>query len=519
MATPAFSSEISDATPTDAAISAPVHTTYREILKSSAVIGGASILNVVIGIVRTKVMAVLLGPAGVGLMGLYSTIADLARSVASLGINGSGVRQIAEAVGTKDLARIARTVTVLRRTTVLLGIAGAVLLAILSGPVSTFTFGTDRHASAVVLLSLAVFFRRVADGQGALIQGMRRIGDLARMAVLGALWGTMASIAIVYVLQQDGIVPSLVAVSAMSAVTSWWYSRQVRIEPDTTSAREKRQEVGALLKLGVGFMASGFLMLWAAYTTRMFVLWNVSLEATGLYEAAWTLGGLYVGFVLQAMGTDFYPRLVAAINDNDKCNRLVNEQTHVSMLLAAPGVIATLTLAPLVITLFYSERFGEAVDVLRWICLGVALRVISWPMGYIIVAKGRPVLFFAVELAWTLVNIGLAWICVKSFGLAGAGMAFFGSYVFHAVLIYPIVRVLTGFRWSSSNIGTGLLFLLPTGFVFIGLCTLPSAVGTSLGLLATVAFAAWSTKSLAVLVDHPIPPRLSRVLVRYRRTR
>ena len=98
---------------------------------------------------------------------------------------------------------------------------------------------------------------------------------------------------------------------------------------------------------------------------------------------------MYVGFILQAMGTDFYPRLVRAANNNPQCNRLVNEQAHVSLLLAGPGVIATLTFAPLVIALFYTAKFAEAVEILRWICLGIALRVITWPMGFIIVAKNN----------------------------------------------------------------------------------------------------------------------------------
>ena len=97
---------------------------------------------------------------------------------------------------------------------------------------------------------------------------------------------------------------------------------------------------------------------------------------------------MYVGVILGLMGTDFYRHLTAAARDNDACDRLVNEQTRVGILLVAPGVIATLTLAPLVITLFYSAKFQQAVEVLRWLCLGMALRVSSWPMGYIIIAKG-----------------------------------------------------------------------------------------------------------------------------------
>ena len=57
--------------------------TYGQILKSLVLIGGSSVLNIGIGIIRTKAMAVLLGPAGFGLMGLYGSIADLAVSRAS----------------------------------------------------------------------------------------------------------------------------------------------------------------------------------------------------------------------------------------------------------------------------------------------------------------------------------------------------------------------------------------------------------------------------------------------------
>src|SRR5665213_3506908 len=89
--------------------------TYTQILKSSALVGGSSVLNIGIGIARTKAMAVLLGPAGFGLFGLYGSVATLTQTFAGMGINSSGVRQIAEAAGSGDNKRIAQTAVVLRR--------------------------------------------------------------------------------------------------------------------------------------------------------------------------------------------------------------------------------------------------------------------------------------------------------------------------------------------------------------------------------------------------------------------
>jgi len=488
--------------------------TYGQILKSSALVGGSSVLNTAIGIVRTKALAVLLGPAGFGLFGLYGSIANLAQSIAGIGINSSGVRQIAAAVGSDDAERIAQTTIVLRRTSIVLGVLGAGLLVAFSRQISTLTFGSKEHAGSVCLLSLAVLLQLISGGQGALIQGMRRIADLAKMSVLGALFGTLISIPMVYFFREKGVVPSLVAIAAMSIVTSWWYSRKVRVRTPSMTVSEVGREAAGLLKLGFAFMSSGFVMMGVAYAVRVIVLRKVGFAAVGHYQVAWTLGGLYVGVILQAMAADFYPRLTAVAHDDLAGNRLVNEQARIGLLLAGPGVIATLTFAPLVIAILYSAKFGAAVGILRWFCLGAMLQVITWPMGFIIMAKGRAGLLIFCELVWGVVSLGLAWFCVTFFGLNGAGIAFFGSYVFHVVLIYPIVRRLSGFGWSSANRRTGLLFVSLIAIVFGGFYVLPVFWASALGTLAAVLSGGYSIRVLSMLISwDEVPQPVRRLLL------
>ena len=489
---------------------------YGQILKSSAMIGGSSILNIGIGIVRTKFMAIFLGPAGFGLMGLFGSISDLAVSIAGIGINSSGVRQIAESVGTGEDDRIARTVVVLRWTSIILATLGALLLVVFSEQVSTLTFGNGQRTGAVALLSLAVFLRLISAGQGALIQGMRRIGDLSRMAVFSAFFGTLISIPLVYFLREKGVVPSLICIAASMLVTSWWYSRKIQVQPVAMTIFDVRQEAAGLLKLGFAFMASGVLTMGAAYAVRIIVTRQFGVESAGFYQSAWTLGGLYVGIVLQAMGADFFPRLSAIARDNTACNRLVNEQAQISLLLAGPGVLATLTFANVVIALFYSAKFYAAVGILRWICLGMTLRVITWPMSFVIAAKGEKKLFIYTDLAWTIVNIGFSWFCVRSFGLNGAGIAFFGSYVFHGIMIYPIVRRLSGFRWSAVNKRTGMLFLSTITIVFCGFYLLPPIWAIVVGSLAFVLSGVFSIRIILHLANiDKVPRPIQKLFVRF----
>jgi PST family polysaccharide transporter len=459
-------------------------------------------------------MALLLGPSGIGLIGVYTSIAELARGIAGLGIKSSGVRQIAEAVGTGDTQKIARTVTTLRRVAFYSGASGAMLLALLAKPIAKISFGDYERAGAVAMLALVVFFMDISEAQAALVQGMRRIADLARMSVLGALYGTVFSIVIVFFFREPGLVPSLVCVAFMSIVTSWWYARKVRIEKAKVSFSEVWEEASSLVKLGVIFMTSALTMQASGYLVRMIVLREIGINEAGYYQAAWALGGIYISFILSAMAADFYPRLTGVAQRNPDCNQLVNEQAEVGLLMAGPGILGTLTFAPLVITLFYRSDFGPAAAVLRWICLGMLMRVITWPMAFILLAKGERKLYFWSEILSNSAYVALVWAAVKAFGLPGTGIGFFGVNVCYYVGIYIISRRLTGFRWSRESLRLMATFAPLVAAVFVAGCFLSTWWAAVAGLLITIPASFYSLKVLCRLLPFDRLPRPVQKLLR-----
>jgi antigen flippase len=491
------------------AVAAPKKS-YGQALKSSALIGASSMIDIGFRVVRTKAIALLLGPDGVGLLGIYTNITELVRSLAGLGVNSSGVRQIAEAVGTGDAARIARTVTTLRRVAFWSGAIGSLLLLVFSKWVALLTFGNDSRAGAIALLAVAVFCADIAAAQGALVQGMRRIADLAKINVFGAFYGTLFGIPIVYFFRERGLVPSLVCVAAMSILTSWWYARKVQVQNVRLSFREVAAESSSLLKLGLAFMSASLMGMAAVYLVRIIIARRLGVAEAGYFQSAWALSGIYAGFILNSMVADFYPRLTAVAKDNGEVNRLVNEQAEVGLLLAGPGLFGTLVFAPLVIDIFYSARFQPAVEILRWICLGMMLRIGSWPMGIVLLAKGVGKIYFLWELASNTAFVSLIGAGVLVFGLKGSGIGFFAMYVFYWVGIYILVRHLTGFRWSAANGRWALIFVPLLGAVFVGQYFLPPGIQLAfgLGILGFCSF--YSVRALCTLVSPERLPPIAR---------
>jgi antigen flippase len=478
-------------------VSKPEKNTYGDILRASSIMGGAQALNYLVGMVRVKIIAVLLGPAGVGLIGLYSSAVGLVGTVTSLGIASSGVREVALAHGQDDPQAVARTVTVLRRACWATGLLGWALSAALAAPLSQWAFGDTAHAAAIAVLGVTLLLGAIGGGQAALLQGVRRIGDLARIQVVAMLLNTVVAIGLYSWLRERGIVPVMVAMAVVSLGCSWWFARRVALHPVQLPWDQTWREARRFAGLGMAFMWSGVMLAGLDMITRSLITRTHGLEAAGYYQAAWALSGMFAGFVLSAMGTDFYPRLTALIDDHEAAARAVNEQTEIGILLALPGLLATLAFGPLILEVFYSKKFMPAAELMPYFILGVFGRVVSWPLGFIQLAKGSSRIFLMTETLFFLLWAAMVLFLIPSVGIVGAAYAFALTYLCYTFAMLGVARCLIAFHWSDT---VQRLLAFSSGMVALSfgltLMTQGWVANTSGGLL-TLASGIFSLRALS----------------------
>lgn len=423
---------------------------YRSILKSTMLIGGSSALNMLIGMVRTKFAAIIIGPSGIGLIALYSQVSNLVYTASSFGLGRSGVRQVAEAVATNDDESVARTVTTLRRTVWLSGSFGMLAMFIFSGPISRITFNSSDYVFATASLGIIILLTAITSGQACILQGARRISDLAKISIISAVAGTVISLPCYYYLGTNGIIPSLILTGCTSLATSWWFARKFKIKKISLSWQASRFEAKQLLSFGLGLMAASLVTLFSNYLIQVLIVRQFSLEGAGICQAALSLSLVFVSFVLGSMGADFYPRLTAKSADNSAMRQMINEQLGISMSMALPGLALMLVFSPFVIKTFYSASFVEAIPILRWCCLGMLGRVLSWPLGYLVMAKGYGRLYFLTELVSALSRIIAVFVLTKYFGMIGVGMALVVQNVSYTVLMLFVMKNIIGETLSNE---------------------------------------------------------------------
>jgi PST family polysaccharide transporter len=453
----------------------------KSILKATAVLSSVSVVNILVGLVSAKVNAVLLGPAGIGYMGLLQSLLALTAMFAGMGVGTGLVRAGAQALAADDRRQLAAVRAGAWLLCWTLGGAGVVLLVLFRTPVSRLMLGGAEHGGAVVLVGAALLLTLAAGVQTSVLNAHHRITDLARVGVLNSLVGVPLGLLVIWRWRGAGIAPAVLVGCAVNCAVAYYY---MRARTPAQRVALTRQEVWTAARslLGFGVPFTGSMLVGAGVLTLIpvLVLHALSREAVGYYRAAATISVTYLGFLITAMGQDYYPRAAALSDQPEALVRLVNEQLRFVLLVAGPVILVMLALVPYLVPLVYSPQFVPASNLLEWQLIGDLFKFSSWTMAMIILTRMGSTTFFYTELLGGTLTLATSWFGLRWFGLEGLGISFLLTTMVYFCACLLILRRNLGLRWTTENKLLFLLLVLTTLIVralpYIGLAWLRTPV-------------------------------------------
>ena len=225
----------------------------RSLIKSMLIIGSAQVVNILISIVRMKVLAGLLGPSGFGLLSIYNSLLGMVQQTAGLGMGSSGVQEIASSRG--DEATLSSVRRVLFAAHLLQGTLAMIAVWLLRERIAIWLFGDALRATEVGLIGIAILFGLLASAQTALLQGLRKIGDLGRVTVIGAFVGTLVGLAAVWLQGEHGLIWFILVQPLAVVLIALHYTRRLPKPMASRLSLVDTWEVWKpMAKLGAAFM-------------------------------------------------------------------------------------------------------------------------------------------------------------------------------------------------------------------------------------------------------------------------
>lgn len=439
---------------------------YLHILKYISLFGGVQVLNVLIGIVRNKFVAMLLGPQGVGLISLFNSTTKLISDSTNFGISMSAVRNISEDYDQNNEEKLTEDIALVRSWSLLAALLGFFICIFLSPLLSRYTFAWDGHTLHFILLSPCVALTAFAGGELAILKGVRKLRALAAISVYNVLGALVLTVPLYYFFGNAAIVPSLVLMALVQLLLTIMVSH--RLYPFRVSFQKTFLDKGwGMIRLGTAFVFAGILGSGADLIIRSY-LNNVSDIATvGFYNSAFMMTMVYAGMIFSAMETDYFPRLSGANNLKFTFNQIVNRQIEVTLLLISPLLTFFLLFLPQLILFLYSDKFLPALSMAQVLVLAMYVRAIRLPVEYIPLAKGDSKSYLLLEGLYDIFLVLLVLLGFWKWGLFGAGLGIAVTGLLNLVCVYGYAYVRYGYRLSSSvmryaalHFSIGLLVLL-----------------------------------------------------------
>ena len=438
--------------------------TYTHILKYTGLFGGVQGLGILVGIVRNKLVALLLGAEGMGLMSLFNSTTKLISDSTNFGLSMSAVRELSAAFEQHDETNMRRCIDSVRLWSMLTALLGMAVCMMISPILSRWVFGWGDHSLHFVLLSIVVFLMAVTGGELAVLKALRQLKSLAKISFLNIVGALITSIPLFYIWRQAAIVPSLIIVALTQMLLTIYYShRQYAIHFNWS--KTLLLQGSPMLKIGVAFVLAGILGSGADFLIRRYLNVLGSVETVGLFNAAYMMTMTYAGLVFSAMETDFFPRLSSIKHTGALLNETVNSQIEVSLLLISPMLVVFMVGVPVLLPLLYSREFVSLQVMVQTLVLAMYWRAVKLPIAYIPLAKGNSRLYLLVEAIYDVALVLAVIAGFHYYELLGAGIAITLVSALDFLMLFYFMH--TTYQYNISNsvwqyLGIQLMFGLVT---------------------------------------------------------
>lgn len=458
----------------------------RRILSAMGLFSSVEALNMLCSVVRTKLAALWLGSAGIGILGLFNTVVELLGNLSQLGVRTTAVRHIATASESRR-EQVIRFVIRYGRWLALFGIA---LTIALSPLLSFVTFGDFSQTYNFMMLSAAVGCNSLIATRSAVLQGSGQLKTLAKASVWAAVISLILSVPFIYFWGMNGIVPLILTYSVVTLIVYLLFSHN----SETITVRLPREEMRAMtrtmIRLGIFLSVSGASGWLASYVIMSFLHSAGGDRIMGLYQAGYTITVRYVGVVFTALSLEYFPRLTASFESGLKRgSTMLRHETMLSVAVVTAMSAVMIPCAELIVKILYKQSFLEIVPMIVLAAPGIVLRAASFTMAYVILAKGRGKMFLISETVSGLVCIIATCAGYHFYGIPGLGAAFTVWYLIYTVMVWFMIShrlavhpgTKVALRCAAATVAVALIsaahFALPAWVVLIlGLIVAASAL-------------------------------------------
>lgn len=407
------------------------------LIKTSFWSAIATGLKILAGFVVNKLLAIYVGPTGVAVLGQFSNYAGMLTTFGNGGTNSGATKYIAEygqdSQRQKDVVHTSLKIALF--SSLLFGSANFVFAANLS----EYLFHTLEYTIIIEVFSISLVFASLNSTLLSVLNGYKQLKLFLGIGILNNFIGLAMTYLLVVRYAVFGALLSVVLTQSLIFFVTlifvrkkdWFSFSFIKTRIDKTIAVKLSKYT--IMALTSACAAPVSLILVRNYLTQQF-----SLEQAGYWQAVWKISEVYLMVVTTSLATYYLPRLSEIVEIKELKKEIFRGY---SLLLPITITMAAgiYILREYIILILFTPRFMPMQELFLFQLIGDVLKISSWLLAFLMLAKAMTRLFIITEIVFNLSFVGLVYFCVGHWGLIGVTYAYAANYFLYLVTMSLVI--------------------------------------------------------------------------------
>ena len=434
--------------------------THNKIFKSISIFGSVQAIQMVCKIISVKITTEILGPSGVGLIGLIDNVINLITQGSSFGIQTIGTQLVAKERENKSNQKV------LFIWMFICGVLAGLFCFVFSGFLSKITFDSDAYSIHFKALSVYFVFFTIINFSIIVLKGLNEIKKLIKYQIISTVLISLSTISCYVLWGIDGIFPAFIATSLVTFIVYSFYLWKLDLKAISITKSDFLSQGKYLFSKGSLLALNGVFGLVCFFLIRLY-LKESNPEYLGFYDIGNLFLVSYFGIIFTSLASDFFPTLTNKFAQKEDVKSYVNIQIQTSILISTPLILIMYFGFDFIIPLLTSNAFLPVREILLFGLISILCKTINYPLGYIVLAIDDTKNYFYQNIIGDVLNVVLILIFFHFFGLIGIGLAMFIQYFGFNFYLWHFVSKRNLFAFDSKSMRYILVCFL-FSFLIVG---------------------------------------------------
>ena len=404
------------------------------LIKTSVFSAIATFIKVIAGFISTKVISVYIGPSGLALIGQMNNFISMMSSIASAGVNSGVIKYTAEYY--EDTVIKQKVWSSALKISLVLILPMSILIIILADYLSKWLLHTDEYSSIFIIFAVTVIFFVLNGLLTSILNGQKDIKKLTLLNITGSILGLVVTVCLVMQFKLFGaLVAGIVSQSIVFFVTMSFVAKSNWFNITMFFGKLDKEYTIRLLRFSAMTLTSAFMIPISQIYIRDYIGTNIGWNQAGYWQAIWRISESYLQVITITLGVYYLPKLASIKEKADLRNELLHGYKIIMPAVIAMA-IGIYLFRDLIITILFTKSFMPMRELFFFQLIGDVIKIASWLLGYIMLAKAMTRLYIVSEILFTLSFVWLAVLFVNIYGLIGVTIAFMLNYTLYLIVLY-----------------------------------------------------------------------------------